>query len=251
MARIISSFMNIKNDKRYGFMSQFGKVLTFLLIFFGISIFVMSMVSISSYKNLIKEDGIIEYISAFFWLLAAIMIALTIFLRIKNYYFLLTYFFLLIFFVVCGGEEISWGQRIFNFKGPSVIIEINKQQETNIHNIGSISVFANSFLLLYIVFFFVYPYKKINNKRIYDFVWQNNLPAIVHQTIMIAAITFIIWLMVGIRFGTLGFSPFTLWGYYTQMDDEIFEFLAAYSYFAFALLDFEFKYKNDRLIKLL
>jgi hypothetical protein len=33
------------------------------------------------------------------------------------------------------GEEISWGQRIFNFKTPELFREINVQHEFNIHNI--------------------------------------------------------------------------------------------------------------------
>ncbi len=48
-----------------------------------------------------------------------------------------------------------------------------------------------------------------------------------------------IWVFVGIRFGTLGFHPFSFYAekYYTQMDDEVFEFLAAYSFFAFSIMD--------------
>ena len=33
------------------------------------------------------------------------------------------------------GEEISWGQRILGFGTPEVLMEINHQQEFNLHNI--------------------------------------------------------------------------------------------------------------------
>lgn len=37
--------------------------------------------------------------------------------------------------LVCFGEEISWGQRIFGWQTPDTIKELNVQQETNIHNL--------------------------------------------------------------------------------------------------------------------
>ena len=33
------------------------------------------------------------------------------------------------------GEEISWGQRIFNIATPETISQMNVQDETNIHNL--------------------------------------------------------------------------------------------------------------------
>ncbi len=38
-----------------------------------------------------------------------------------------------LFFI--AGEEISWGQRIFNFAGPEVLVERNLQNEANLHNL--------------------------------------------------------------------------------------------------------------------
>ncbi len=43
--------------------------------------------------------------------------------------------------VVFAGEEISWGQRIFGFSTPDSLIEINRQSEFNIHNIGIVDQF--------------------------------------------------------------------------------------------------------------
>jgi len=39
-------------------------------------------------------------------------------------------------FFFAGGEEISWGQRIFNIQTPEALAEVNVQGETNIHNIS-------------------------------------------------------------------------------------------------------------------
>jgi len=42
---------------------------------------------------------------------------------------------------VCMGEEISWGQRIFDITTPDGLREINLQGETNIHNIEFMDTF--------------------------------------------------------------------------------------------------------------
>jgi hypothetical protein len=49
----------------------------------------------------------------------------------KNYFFLLLS--LIMFFGF--GEELSWGQRIFNFSTPDYLADINVQEEFTIHNI--------------------------------------------------------------------------------------------------------------------
>lgn len=93
--------------------------------------------------ELTKEDGVYEYVGAFLFLFTAI--AFFILARKpklyditrnnekypKRIYFWL--FALLFFFAF--GEEISWGQRIFNFETPQAIKEINIQEEFNLHNL--------------------------------------------------------------------------------------------------------------------
>jgi cytochrome b561 len=46
-------------------------------------------------------------------------------------------------FAFIGGEEISWGQRILGFATPDALGEINKQDEANVHNIGSVLLVFN------------------------------------------------------------------------------------------------------------
>lgn len=36
-----------------------------------------------------------------------------------------------------AGEELSWGQQLFHWQTPEAIIEVNDQQETNLHNMSS------------------------------------------------------------------------------------------------------------------
>src|SRR5436189_199534 len=48
--------------------------------------------------------------------------------------------------VFCGGEEISWGQRLLHYQTPDWMAS-NKQHEINLHDIGSISVTENAFFV--------------------------------------------------------------------------------------------------------
>lgn len=52
-----------------------------------------------------------------------------------------------IFFII--GEEVSWGQRIFGWSTPVALKAINRQHETNIHNLeGMVSTFRWLYLLI-------------------------------------------------------------------------------------------------------
>lgn len=94
-------------------------------------------------KVLFDEDRYFENMGAlgffltafvFFYgfLKAAKPVPVNIFFRIRQ--LMLLGFAVMFFFG--GGEEISWGQRIFNVQTPAALAEINVQGETNIHNIG-------------------------------------------------------------------------------------------------------------------
>lgn len=67
----------------------------------------------------------------------------------------LVYLGLALLYFFGGGEEISWGQRIFGIEEPAALAEENVQQELNIHNLA---VFENSTLLkadnIFTVFWF-------------------------------------------------------------------------------------------------
>ncbi len=45
------------------------------------------------------------------------------------------YLLLVLGFIFVAGEEVSWGQRIFDFDGPSALVEVNTQNEANLHNL--------------------------------------------------------------------------------------------------------------------
>lgn len=88
---------------------------------------------------------------------------------------LLVYFGLAFLFFFGGGEEISWGQRIFDIAEPASLAEANVQGELNIHNLEP---FQNNKLLQFETFFNVFllvftvalPFGSLINKRFHDFV---------------------------------------------------------------------------------
>ena len=99
-----------------------------------------------SLNDLAGEDGPIENLSAVFFLIAGVgfLLAMKNSEYLKNEGSYLAYFMtgawcLLMF--VFAGEEISWGQRIFDFSTPESLETINTQNEFNIHNIGVVDQF--------------------------------------------------------------------------------------------------------------
>jgi len=91
--------------------------------------------SLSAY---LREDGPFENASAALFLLSSISFIIFTYrnslLKSKpaSAYFMVTSWALLMFIFM--GEEISWGQRIFNIPSPESFKNINIQNEINLHN---------------------------------------------------------------------------------------------------------------------
>jgi hypothetical protein len=116
------------------------KVLIFLYV---ISFYFVVFSGEVTTNNLRIEDGPIENLGAMLFIAASILYFVC-FLRSsrlekstgnsrsnKKYFYL---FFAFLFFVGFG-EEISWGQRLVGWETPKIFQEINRQKETNIHNL--------------------------------------------------------------------------------------------------------------------
>lgn len=98
------------------------------LIFF--SCFLYLLLDEKTIIRIAKEDGLYEWGTAIFFLFASILFFLS-YVRTKA---LLLCLMAVVFFMGFG-EEISWGQRLFNIKEPEILKEINVQHELNLHNI--------------------------------------------------------------------------------------------------------------------
>lgn len=108
------------------------------------------------------EDGVVEYGTAIALLISSVVLfrnGLSIKGRAGTLAVGLTFFYSLLFFFGAG-EEISWGQRIFGWETSEAMKEINRQDETNLHNIeiGGVALTKHLFgpvltivILLYLV----------------------------------------------------------------------------------------------------
>lgn len=98
-----------------------------------------------SLHRMANEDGPIETLSAIFFGLSSICFIVfayrSDFLKEKGLliYFMTISWALLMFIFM--GEEISWGQRIFDISTPETLSEMNLQNEINIHNLEAFDTF--------------------------------------------------------------------------------------------------------------
>lgn len=94
-----------------------------------------------------KEEGVIEWLTVVFFLIAAFIAW-----KIRSQKALPHKKFSRPFciFIILGclfvaGEELSWGQHILGWGTPEFLAEINKQNETNLHNILPIADFLDKY----------------------------------------------------------------------------------------------------------
>jgi len=99
---------------------------TFVVLFSWVLFFIFSK---DEMKNITGEDGVIESLTAFFLFIASI----TFFLANKKHNFFIYALSFILFFG--AGEEISWGQRIFNIQTPDEMKKVNVQGEITLHNL--------------------------------------------------------------------------------------------------------------------
>lgn len=112
---------------------------TFLLLFV---LTYLSLLLGSRYIDaiIVSEDGVYQNVSALALLTASVLC----FLAFRSSWgagrpgltvLRISYLVLAAVFFVGAGEEISWGQHLFNFGTPEQVGEVNAQGETNVHNL--------------------------------------------------------------------------------------------------------------------
>ncbi len=119
---VIGSYIKeINYTKYYVILVLFIIVVSYSIYFFF---------DVEQIHSLGDEDKFFEWATAFSLLAAAVMFFLY-FLKLRNFFLILLSIVMFIGF----GEEISWGQRVFNFSTPESIRVINEQKEISLHNI--------------------------------------------------------------------------------------------------------------------
>lgn len=198
----------------------------------------LAFFDVTGYRQLVAEDGIVEWASVLFWLMACVLVVLRLMRRpgvgVQGK---LLPVLMAAFFFVCAGEEASWGQRVIGISTPEIIGSINVQNETNLHNMGSISVFSNAFFMLTVGFFLALPFVSRRSPSVDYILYRAGLVRPSQEVSYLYFWGLVIWVVIGLRFGTLGFHPFSFYPekYYNQLDDEFFEMMAAYCFFVYAV----------------
>ncbi len=109
----------------------------FLILMFGMGIY-FANTNLQYFDEVYtKEDGFAEYGTAFLLFCSAILLIYRFFKlqKFKKITWKIGVLGLALVFLFGAGEEISWGQRIFNVESSDYFINNNAQGETNLHNI--------------------------------------------------------------------------------------------------------------------
>lgn len=121
-------------------MTRLGKIEAGLLLYIAIIALTGVVMSYSHPKffksHFAVEDGLIEWLTVLALLASMIVCyARAWYLRkqVKTLFLVMTLFFGTAF-LFGAGEEISWGQRIFNIESSEFFKKYNAQGETNLHN---------------------------------------------------------------------------------------------------------------------
>ena len=125
---------------------HYGVVILLIVLFFMFGIN-------QTYMNdtIFKEDGFFENFTVVLALLSSlIFFYLGIYYKAMDKKIFLFLFAVLLFFY--SMEEISWGQRIFDWETPKALSEVNYQNEINVHNIY---INPSIGIIYYIFFLFV------------------------------------------------------------------------------------------------
>ena len=167
-------------------------ILLLVAIMLAVS-FILFFTNKPLFNQYVIEDGVVEWLTVTGLLLGAF----TCFARFVNYLRKKSWIFLaitlalglMLFFV--AGEEVSWGQRIFNIQSSEYFQQNNLQRETNFHNllIGGVKinqvVFSIGLIAMLVIYLAVFPfiYRRSNGFK----KWVDNWGIVLPQNYQIAS----------------------------------------------------------------
>ena len=138
-------------------------VLLVVALLFGTGVY-FSFADHAFYREkYVVEDGFIEWLTVV-GLLASMVVCGRRFVKLKgkrSLPFMMVTGLLTVFFLFGAGEEISWGQRLFDVESSEFFKENNAQSETNLHNmvVGGKKInkmiFGTGFALILLSYLFV------------------------------------------------------------------------------------------------
>jgi len=123
------------------------------------------------------EDGVLEsFTSIMLFATFALSVARIVKLRAsRSGWFIATTTLIAVLMLFGAGEEISWGQRIFGWQSGDTFQEMNRQGETNLHNleINGVNInkviFGQGLTLFLILYYLILPQLYKRNARVAAF----------------------------------------------------------------------------------
>jgi hypothetical protein len=149
-------------------------------------------------------------------------------------------------FVIVGGEEISWGQRLFGFDTPDGLAAVNVQGEFTLHNIYSISMFTYPALATTAMLLFVAPLLQGLSPDLRRIVRAFELPVAPTVCAALYGVAVSAYLAVGLHLGTPTPLPLSYSEHAPHYDDEMLEFLVAALFTVFAVTSWRLRLPEER-----
>jgi hypothetical protein len=135
-----------------------------------------------------QEDGFVEYSQAFLYLFAGAFFAyLGAHKQFRNVWY---WGYALMLLAACG-EEVSWGQRIYNIATPEQLAASNLQGEINLHNIDGVHQHHHLYaLMICALIFYVIPLADRFVPVVRNLHRQINMPVFPLWTLPLAIVAF-------------------------------------------------------------
>jgi len=171
-------------------------------------------------KTYAQEDGLVEYSTAIMLFSISILCLYRLFTiqKGKTMTWKIGTLLFALLFLFGAGEEISWGQRIFNVASTEFFIENNAQGETNLHNlvVGETKInkviFSQLLMVVMVLYLIVSPilyrkqewFKKLANSFAVPIVkWHHTIAFLVATALVATNTADRTWEVYELVFGTL------------------------------------------------
>ena len=217
------------------------RLLAALFLILCASLTGIALVAPESFVRLFREDGAFENATAICYFASATA-CIVLAARARGHTYLRVWLAgLALLFIVVGGEEISWGQRLFGFGTPEGLAAINVQEEFTLHNIYSISLFTYPALATTAMLLLVAPLLRARSAEARKILDAFEFPVAPSASAILYGVMVAAYLAVGLRLGTPTPLPISYSQYVPHFDDEMMEFLVAALFTVFALTNWRLK----------
>jgi len=167
-----------------------------MLILTAVMCLVIAVVDIDYFDNqLSAEDRFVEYATAIALLTAAAIQAGKVVLGNFRFPMYLGATLTALLLLFGAGEEVSWGQRIFNWESTEFFVERNAQEETNLHNlmIGDVKInkliFGQLLTVALICYYLLMPFFRTSIQLLDRLMLRSGVPfpSLGHSAFFIAS----------------------------------------------------------------